>query len=507
MSDTEASLLAAIVANPGDDAVRLVYADWLDEQEAPTARQREALRARAAFIRLEIEMGGMMPDAHSAPNEWEQPRFREVEAQAAALYKRFHRDWLGDLDRWVPEVHTHRGFVDHIALPARKFIAHGEEIFRLAPTIRNVFIAPLGSNMPALAQCPALRHVRELVFFETPVRAKEAEALADSPYLGDLRHLEIPFTDTRIGPRGAWALAHAKTLTELEHLDLGNHAIYDEGAAALLRSGRFTTLRDLELGNNGLTDEAAADLADAVHLTQVRRLDLMSNYLSVRGVERLARAPHLAALEHLSLTGNPLADRAARLIAEGFPRLRSLHLGDCSLGNAGCAAVLAMPGLKRLTLADNRPGTRAFAALARAGSSLEELTLRRCGLGAVEAGALGKIASLSELRSLGLDSNEFGAEGMTRFLDGPLAGGLVQLMVENCRLGDEGAEALASCSALTNLRVLHLGENRITDRGAMALVRSPHLDDLRSVRLRDNPLSEKTKETVRERFGEDGCWV
>jgi uncharacterized protein (TIGR02996 family) len=508
MRDTEAALLAAIVANPDDDAVRLVYADWLDEQEAPTARQREAMRARAAFIRLEIEMAGMMTDNDRAPNDWEQPRFRGVEAQAGELYNRFQRDWFGHLDQMAKERQTQRGFMDHIALPARMFIAHGEEIFRLAPTIRNVFIAPLGRNMPALAQCPALRHVRELVFFETPFRAKEAEALAGSPYLGNLKSLEIPYTDTRIGPRGARALAQAQTLTALECLDLGNHAIYDEGATALLRAGRFATLHELDLGNNGLTNVVADALAAADHLTQLRRLDLMRNYLSALGVELLVlQARHLAALEHLNLSGSNLADRGARLLAQGFPRLRSLHLSNCSIGDAGCAAVLAMPALKRLSLSDNRPQSSAFAALAGAGSPLEELSLMRCGVGAVEVGALGKVASLPALRSLDLDGNELMAEGMRRFLEGPLVCGVERLSVEKCRLGNEGAEALASCPGLATLRILHLGDNEISDRGALALVRSPHLSGLRSVWLRDNPLKEKTKEAICERYGKDGCWV
>src|SRR5947208_2588940 len=46
MSD-EAALLAAIRANPDEDTPRLVYADWLDENEqAP----------RAEFIRLQIQL-------------------------------------------------------------------------------------------------------------------------------------------------------------------------------------------------------------------------------------------------------------------------------------------------------------------------------------------------------------------------------------------------------------------------------------------------------------------
>src|SRR5262249_10339211 len=46
-------LLAAIRANPDDDAVRLVYADWLEEHGDPD---------RAEFIRVQITLDGLPPD-------------------------------------------------------------------------------------------------------------------------------------------------------------------------------------------------------------------------------------------------------------------------------------------------------------------------------------------------------------------------------------------------------------------------------------------------------------
>ena len=45
----EPGLLQAVLANPDDDATRLVYADWLEEHG-----QGEADRARSDFIRLQI---------------------------------------------------------------------------------------------------------------------------------------------------------------------------------------------------------------------------------------------------------------------------------------------------------------------------------------------------------------------------------------------------------------------------------------------------------------------
>src|SRR5262245_65195916 len=46
MSSQQDSLLEAIRADPADDGVRLVYADWLEENGDP---------ARAEFIRVQLE--------------------------------------------------------------------------------------------------------------------------------------------------------------------------------------------------------------------------------------------------------------------------------------------------------------------------------------------------------------------------------------------------------------------------------------------------------------------
>jgi uncharacterized protein (TIGR02996 family) len=72
--NTDAAFLAAIAANPDDGLVRLVYADWLDENG----------RAGGEFIRTEHELANISPDqprwhelfrihqkvGHELPDEW-----------------------------------------------------------------------------------------------------------------------------------------------------------------------------------------------------------------------------------------------------------------------------------------------------------------------------------------------------------------------------------------------------------------------------------------------------
>ncbi|HJZ58942.1 MAG TPA: TIGR02996 domain-containing protein [Gemmataceae bacterium] len=504
MSDTETALLKAIYAQPEEDTPRLVYADWLDEQGTP------AQTTRAEFIRLQIEMAPMMPDSHTAPNDWEQPRYRGLEARAIELYNRHSRAWFGNLDRLVDHIDLHRGFPDHIELTVRRFIAKGEEIFRLAPTIRNVFLDKLGRNAAALAKCKALRHVRELVFFETPLWAAEMTALAKSPHLGNLRVFEIPFTDTEIGAEGARALAKAKSITALETLNLFNHRIHNVGAQFLLAAPWSSALRDLNLGGNGLGEYFAELLADADHLSGLRNLDLMNNYIGSHGAEVLSRSAILTGLEELSLMNNPIGDVGARALAESrhLRCLRRLDLARCNLTDEGCAAVAAGGwDLESLRLVGNTVGPATIAALAKARhlARLRKLGLWDCEIDPIVAAALGRVAGLARLQDFRVSGNPLEPAGVRALLDGPLVASVTWLDLDRCGIGDDGAAAIARSPTVANLRILHLRSNRITVKGAKALARSRHLANLQSLHIRENRIGREGRAVLKRRFGKDRC--
>src|SRR5262245_29077001 len=79
--ESEDALLQAVIDNPDDDAVRLVYADWLEEHGQP---------ARAAFIRVQIQLS-LLPEGD--------PRRGDLQARERALLKEHEERLtpLGDL--------------------------------------------------------------------------------------------------------------------------------------------------------------------------------------------------------------------------------------------------------------------------------------------------------------------------------------------------------------------------------------------------------------------------
>lgn len=141
------SFLDAILAEPEDDGLRLVYADWLEENG-----QGE----RAEFIRVQIELHQEWPWAGQSVKDGLTVAGREAHPQFASLVDREREllDTIGSWPfRWFPgpssigtENVDHapprsgqicRGFVERITLSAEDWLRHADAITACQP-IREV---------------------------------------------------------------------------------------------------------------------------------------------------------------------------------------------------------------------------------------------------------------------------------------------------------------------------------------------------------------------------------
>lgn len=99
-------------------------------------------------------------------------------------------------------------------------------------------------------------------------------------------------------------------------------------------------------------------------------------------------------------------------------------------------------------------------------------------LSAVQLAAILDLLPVDRLRLLDLSGSTI-----------PFPGGGPEVSVSN-RIGDRGAERIASCPYLGRLTELLLSDNLIADRGALALANAPFFSGLMHLDLRFNPISD-----------------
>lgn len=277
------TLLDEIIANPEDNAPRLVLADHL----------------ASAF-----------PE-HTAL----------IVAQCTGTEDHEVRDdFLATLPGWLTRHHDTpvRGFLDGVRyVEARDFVhADPDLLHRVAPTCRQIELQYASELIAQLVTLPQLAHYTELGFTDTYFR------LAQIKQLARCRHLDA-----------------------LEHLGMWNTGLDDDDLQALCSGTAFPRLSSLDIGHHrdnmsyGLDGMRA--LADAPFARSLRCLVMHNRWLGDEIVEILARLP---ALDYLDLEGGSLTDAGARALLDLPNAWSTLRLANNDIGEAMQAAFTARLG-------------------------------------------------------------------------------------------------------------------------------------------------------------------
>jgi uncharacterized protein (TIGR02996 family) len=232
MSDTGEGLFRAICEQPWDTGLRLIYADWL---------QQDGQAQWAAFIRYQCQ------DPERSLSHF-QARYMIDLFDEVGEFDPYESDWLKKLPQ-LPGVSwwgaTFKGgFVHNVGFrPATAFLTHAATVFAATPidsvalervtveSLRDVLASSLLSRLESLAlsgpygdegirllaACPYLTRLKWLHIMEDGCGDEGAEALAGSPHLGDLRYLYF-IRGHRVRDRGALALAQSPHLGRVTFL-------------------------------------------------------------------------------------------------------------------------------------------------------------------------------------------------------------------------------------------------------------------------------------------------
>jgi uncharacterized protein (TIGR02996 family) len=377
----EQAFLDDIHDDPDEDALRLVYADWLDEQ---------GRTARAAFIRTLCELARL--EAAGQP-------VADLQRHEAELLRRHRHEWLPPLPGWCGPVVFRRGFPEvDLWLPPLVWPENEPGPEDLPPDAEEAFQRWQGA---ASRELPG--------------------ALPPGVLVGAFvsRDDEQPRWYTYANRLDAGWLRRWPPLAWLTRLDLQHCWIGPDGVRALGACPAAAGLRELGLADNSLGTEGVGLLAQAPHLTRLTALDLSENTFGLPAFRALAASPLAGRLTRLRLRDCRLyAEEVLELLAgPGLGRLRELDLSaNFTLGADVAVALAEWSGLRRLRLLDlsevplGDDGAEALAAVSGL-SGVGELRLDRTGLGDRGVTALARSPHLAGLGRLSLRGNNFTTGG------------------------------------------------------------------------------------------------
>jgi len=345
-----------ILGSPEDDVPRLVYADWLEENEQPD---------RARFIRLQIELEKYLPE--------ERPPaiIQEVDELLSA-----HRS------QWIPthepqlRFHFRRGFLEQVHTSIPVFLREASRLFTnwpiltFVPSGNGYFDQLVGSpywmrlrrfwGNAALQEYdilrwadPKLSHLVELSLHHCGFGASELQHLFHSKKSFALQRLHL--SDNPITDMGCAVLADAECLTRLKHLDLSTttrlsyaQRIHAAGATELAYSSHLTRLESLNFSGQIIGDGGLTSLAGSQIMRNLRVLHLDSNdigAIGTSGIDALIDSIHLTELRVLNLRGNPIGNAGIRELAKwkGLLKLIDLNVQQCQITELGASSLLDSP--------------------------------------------------------------------------------------------------------------------------------------------------------------------
>ncbi len=315
MTDAE-RFLAAIVANPDDDTLRLVYADWLEENGDAE---------RAEFIRLQI-----------AEAQTRAPGSR----RSMELLERNRKRWL------IPGIPGsqvfRRGFVEYLHISADDFLKHEAMIETAAPVV-GLRLSVAAGRTSALVNVGWLSRLRSLDILNDGMGPRMREWFRPGAF-PNLRSLGL--RNNRLWSDYVAILVElAPYLPKLERLDLSGNPLGNEGLGHIAKG--FSGLSELVLASDDVDEEYRIGLDGVAAFARsttlrLRTLILDNQRLSDDGFLSLIRSSTAESLVKLDVSRNGIGERTAEWVealidSSRLPLLQSLVFRGNALTPDGIA--------------------------------------------------------------------------------------------------------------------------------------------------------------------------
>lgn len=521
------------VLTSDDDASRLVYADWLEEQgdlpRADLIRAQCTLAAARPWDRAALEATwrtSALLAEHGARFRAELPVLEGVEwtdfergfpstvkvDTIATLYR--HADAIG---KAAPVYRAHLEAFDESADPYVPGSVPWLRALRITSP-QDVHVNSQSSILQAVRDIEVVR-VEEYQLLEWLTGRDKVGALAKLRVEGEhvvgrqfvdelaraswakqLTTLAVGtrfvdydsgyFTNPTLGAEGGASLA---TFGELEVLDVSRQRIRDDGLAAIFqklpklreldaRAAEATTLSSfgagapferLDLSLNHIGNDGARAIAASPRTTALESLQLDTCEIGADGIRALAAAPLWSTLRVLDLSRNPIGTGGVQALSLAPPpaQLHTLVLADSDLTADAIETLAAIPWLSQLLVLDL--SRNAIGAAAASLGKLAGGALRQLRLGNAQIADVAALAGVADqLVELDLSKNPIGDAGVAALVAAP-APELQTLALASCNLTGDGFRRICMAK-LPRLRSLVVHRNELTPRSlALLLLESP----------------------------------
>ncbi|MGF1581326.1 MAG: TIGR02996 domain-containing protein [Gemmataceae bacterium] len=318
------SLFDAIVRDPENDAVRLVYADWLEEQGDIQ---------RAEFIRVQCDLDGLVETDPQRP---------ALRTREAVLYSNHRKKWFGPLRKYTRRFEVERGFPERLVLSLDELADQGPQVLQHSP-VGHLRLKGIRKPYDRFRDCHTLQHTRTLNLDANAVGQQFLKEVWDDSHLLGLRTLIL--NNNPIRQTGLNLLLKSNSHPELHTLMLRRCRLEGEAAPLLLESPIMAQLRHLAVEIDGLSDHQLAPVRSE---PQLRSLYLTGEH------DKPILAPFvktgvLHKLESLEIDC-PMTAEDVEALAE-LPSLQRLALGRSAFFLPSCEAiwkVISLPKLREL---------------------------------------------------------------------------------------------------------------------------------------------------------------
>lgn len=436
MTETQRGLLQAIYDDPDDDAVRLVYADFLEENG-------EAHRAE--FIRLQIDRANQQKEPP--------PSHREN-----ALLRQHFDDWTREARPFDPDrmsLQFRRGFVESARIDGGT--DEDLAVVRRLPELQVVELLSCDVSPAGLGHVAAHGRLRRVYLESTELDESCLAALEQVPCSTLVRASEC-------GPAAegdAWRDFQERRFRGFEELDPAQRR---RAALSLLShfsgASRGRLIKSVGFYEEPIDDAEMRVLREVPELEEVHLQEAAG--ITDAGFRHLWGLPNL---KYVTLTRAPVSSLSPLTASPLLEKLEFNPSFGVDFTDEGTLGLERLTNLQKLDLRSCTDGlTDATIARLRPLTRLRELTLQ---IGPItDESCFEVLAGLTELESLAINphAGAFRGAGFHEDLLRHLAG-LRRLRVLKLHLTRGSGEQMRRLAGLRELRFLQLSGAAVTDAG------------------------------------------